>query len=48
LPTPSSRERLDTLGSEPVGNTPAEFKQFVSAEIRKYAEIVRLANIQPE
>ena len=42
------RERLATLGSEPVGNPPAEFKQFVSAEIRKYAEIVRLANIQPE
>jgi tripartite-type tricarboxylate transporter receptor subunit TctC len=42
------RERLETLGSEPVGNPPAEFKQFVSAEIRKYAEIVRLANIQPE
>jgi tripartite-type tricarboxylate transporter receptor subunit TctC len=42
------RERLETLGSEPVGNPPAEFKRFVSAEIRKYAEIVRLANIQPE
>ncbi|TMG72245.1 MAG: hypothetical protein E6H75_15895 [Betaproteobacteria bacterium] len=42
------RERLETLGSEPVGNSPAEFKQFVSAEIRKYAEIVRLAKIQPE
>jgi tripartite-type tricarboxylate transporter receptor subunit TctC len=42
------RERLDALGSEPVGNPPAEFKRFVSAEIRKYAEIVRLANIQPE
>jgi tripartite-type tricarboxylate transporter receptor subunit TctC len=42
------RERLDTLGSEPVGNPPDEFKRFVSAEIRKYAEIVRLANIQPE
>ena len=42
------RERLETLGSEPIGNPPAEFKQFVSAEIRKYAEIVRLANIQPE
>src|SRR5260370_385413 len=40
--------RLETLGSERVGNPPAEFKQFVSAEIRKYAEIVRLANIQPE
>jgi len=42
------RERLDALGSEPVGNPPAEFKRFVSAEIRKYAEIVRVANIQPE
>ncbi len=42
------RERLETLGSEPVGNPPAEFKRFVSAEIRKYAEIARLANIQPE
>ena len=42
------RERLDALGSEPVGNPPAEFKRFVSAEIRKYAEMVRVANIQPE
>jgi len=41
-------ERLQTLGSEPVGNTPAEFRRFVTAEIRKYAEIVRLANIRPE
>jgi len=42
------RERLDVLGSEPVGNPPAEFKQYVSAEIRKYTELVRLAKIQPE
>ncbi|HEY6720655.1 MAG TPA: tripartite tricarboxylate transporter substrate binding protein [Burkholderiales bacterium] len=42
------RERLDTLGSDPVANPPAEFKLFVSAEIRKYAELVRLAHIQPE
>jgi tripartite-type tricarboxylate transporter receptor subunit TctC len=41
-------ERLEALGSEPVGNTPAEFRRFVSAEIRKYAEMVRAANIQPE
>jgi len=40
--------RLETLGSEPVGSSPAEFRRFVSAEIRKYAEIVRVANIQPE
>jgi tripartite-type tricarboxylate transporter receptor subunit TctC len=42
------RERLDVLGAEPVGDSPADFKRFVSAEIRKYADIVRLANIQPE
>jgi tripartite-type tricarboxylate transporter receptor subunit TctC len=36
------------LGADPVANPPAEFKQYVSAEIRKYAEIVRLAGIQPE
>ncbi len=45
---PVFRERLAALGSEPVTKSPAEFKQYVSAEIRKYAEIVRFANIQPE
>src|SRR5256885_10883423 len=28
------------IGAEPVGNPPAEFRRFVSAEIRKYAEMV--------
>jgi tripartite-type tricarboxylate transporter receptor subunit TctC len=45
---PQFRERLMVLGADPVANPPAEFKQYVSAEIRKYAEIVRLAGIQPE
>lgn len=45
---PVFHERLAALGAEPVANPPAEFKQYVSAEIRKYAEIVRLANIQAE
>ncbi len=42
------RERLAVLGADPVGDPPAQFKEYVSAEIRKYAEIVRLAGIQPE
>ena len=42
------RERFDALGGDPVGNTPAEFKAAVSEDIRKYAELVRMANIRPE
>ena len=42
------RERLDALGADPVGDAPADFKRFVSAEIKRYAEMVRLAKIQPE
>jgi len=33
---------------EPVADTPAEFKKFVSAELRAYAEQVRLAGVTPE
>jgi tripartite-type tricarboxylate transporter receptor subunit TctC len=42
------RERIAALGLEPVGSTPAEFRVFVQAEIKKYAEMVRAAGIQPE
>ena len=35
-------------GLEPVGSTPAEFRLFVQAEIRKYSEMVHTAGIQPE
>ena len=36
------------VGLEPVGSTSAEFGLFVQAEIKKYAEMVRAAGIQPE
>ncbi len=42
------RDRLAGLGADPVGNTPVEFKAFVSAEIKRYAEMIRLAKIEPE
>ena len=42
------RERLSALGADPVGDTPAEFKSTVSADIKRFAEIARLAKIQPE
>jgi tripartite-type tricarboxylate transporter receptor subunit TctC len=48
LGDPQVRERIAALGLEPVGSTPAEFRLFVQAEIKKYAEMVRAAGIQPE
>lgn len=42
------RESLAALNVEPVGNPPAEFKSFVAASIKRYAELVRIAGIQPE
>jgi tripartite-type tricarboxylate transporter receptor subunit TctC len=45
---PQVRERIAGLGLEPVGSTAAEFTLFVQAEIKKYAEMVRTARIQPE
>jgi tripartite-type tricarboxylate transporter receptor subunit TctC len=46
--TQKFRERFDALGGDAVGNSPAEFRATVSEDIRKYAELVRLANIRPE
>ncbi|MCD0505360.1 tripartite tricarboxylate transporter substrate binding protein [Bordetella petrii] len=40
LQIPAVRERFATLGAVPSGNTPAQFKQFMAAEARKWAEVV--------
>ena len=48
LDTPAVRARLADLGLDPVGTPPTEFKQFLAAQVRDYAEMVRLAGIQPE
>ena len=48
LNNPQVNERLVALGLQPVGNSSAEFAAFFDAEIRKYAELVRVTGIQPE
>jgi tripartite-type tricarboxylate transporter receptor subunit TctC len=48
LADPQLRDRLTAQGMIPAANSPAEFKPFVAAEIKNYAEMVRLAGIQPE
>lgn len=40
------RDRLVTLGYEPVGSTQEEFAQFIKAELKTWGEVIRTANIK--
>lgn len=44
----ATQERLLAAGIEPESSTPDELKAFVPIEIKKWAEIVKAAGIQPE
>jgi tripartite-type tricarboxylate transporter receptor subunit TctC len=46
LKTPFVRERYATLGIEPVGNTPAQFGEQVRADLARWAEVVKAANVK--
>jgi tripartite-type tricarboxylate transporter receptor subunit TctC len=48
MQNPDARGRLQKLGVEPVADSPADFRRFVAAEIKAYAEQVRLAGVKPE
>ena len=43
---PDIRERLDSLGVDPVANTSEEFSAFQKAEIAKWAKVIKDANIK--
>lgn len=40
------RERFVQLGIEPVGNTSAEFAQFLRVEVEKWAKVIKDANVK--
>lgn len=44
----TTRNKLLAAGIEPDASTPAELKAFVPVEIKKWADIVKAAGIQPE
>jgi tripartite-type tricarboxylate transporter receptor subunit TctC len=46
LAMPDVKERLATLGFDPVGSTPEEFSGWIGREIEKWRKVVRAANIQ--
>jgi tripartite-type tricarboxylate transporter receptor subunit TctC len=42
------QDRIAKVGAFPAASTPAEFRKFIQAELRNYAEQARLAAITPE
>jgi tripartite-type tricarboxylate transporter receptor subunit TctC len=48
LQTPELRERIDSLGGEPVGNTPQEFAAIIRADIAKWRRVVDQAGIKAD
>jgi tripartite-type tricarboxylate transporter receptor subunit TctC len=45
---PKFAERLDHLGVDPLGNTPAEFAALIAADIPFWAEAVRIAGVKDQ
>ncbi|MYZ44985.1 tripartite tricarboxylate transporter substrate binding protein [Schauerella aestuarii] len=48
LKTDEVRRVLTSLGAEPVGTSPTQFKQYVDAEMGRWQEIVNQAGIKPQ
>ena len=48
LKTPEMRERLVNAGIEPVGNSPAEFRDFLAADRQRFARMFALTGLTPE
>lgn len=48
LKNPQVREKLQALQLEPEGNTPAEFRAFIDDQVKRFAEMVKLAGVEPE
>src|SRR6516162_6308667 len=45
---PEMKERLVTLGYDPVGSTPEEFARRIATELETWGKVIRAANIKPQ
>ncbi len=48
LASPDAREKLEALGYEPIGNTPAQFLAVMNAEQKKWTALIRDADISSD
>ena len=46
LKQPQVRERITTLGFEPVGDSPADFARFMAGEAAKWRGVIEAAQIR--
>jgi len=45
---PETQDRMNTLAITPLMSTPDELQQFVAAEIKKWAQVIKDAGIEPQ
>ena len=45
---PAMRKRMEDIGADPVGDSPAEFRAFVQAELQKWSHFVKQSGIKVE
>ena len=48
LREPDARERLYSIGAEPMSGTPEQFAAYIQSEMTKWAKVVKAANIKAE
>ena len=48
LEIPQVREQYVSNGYEPQGHSPAEWTKIFLADLKRYAEIARIAKIEPQ
>jgi tripartite-type tricarboxylate transporter receptor subunit TctC len=48
LKTQDVKDKLASDGAEPVGTTPAEFAAHIKSELEKWANVARVAKIEPQ
>lgn len=48
LKAPEVANRLKTMRLEPDGSSPAEFKAFLEVQFKRFAEIVKIAGMEPQ
>ena len=44
---PEVREKMLQEGAEPIGNSPEEFAAFLAEDLRKWAGVIKAANLRP-
>ena len=48
LKLPDTRERFLSLGAEPVGSTPEQYREHIATDLRRYAALVKAIGLKPE